>query len=375
MQLQHQEIEEETSSTRSVQSTDGQPTEAGLEKSETLRVTPEEVALAVAALEAKRENASAHREATLPLEEAIQHLGLNASPKELAEEVISLRTARDAKIKLGAVQKQILRGTWLAVTVFVFVIGCFIMLVLSTSIRRAQRTLHPMAVLPIQKLSSIPDNTPVHIDSDTLAALAKGAVTPENVSVDTRAENSDMTQSATMFNNEWTVVKLDGVFQVRGWATAELALNISNDSTGGIFSSRPTWLPANNLVPIQVPVYRLEGQPFGRYAADSKATNTAANSVLVTANVTNIGTAAKDIVRADILQSNEDFNYIGAGPTGSRGLSYYEVDIKSNVVHITGDATTYQLKKQASDVAVATLQRLHIPYTVSNELKIETNNE
>lgn len=377
MQLQHQEIEDETSSTRSVPYTDRKPTEAGPERSETLRVTPEEVALAVAALEAKRENDSAHREATLPLEEAIQHLGLNATPEELASEVVSLRAERDTKAQQEGLQALLRHKTRVGKTIALAALLVFISVVvgaLSFSLwqsRRALRNaLHPMAALPIQKLSSIPDNTPVHIDSDTLAALAKGTVTPENVSVDTRTEDSGGNQSATMFNNEWTLVKSDGMIQVRGWATAELALNISNDATGGIFSSRPGWLPANNLVPIQVPVYRLYKQETARYLPDGKIANSAGDSVLMVENVASIGTAAQDFIEKDIVNSNENFAALSY-----EGYSHVDVSSKDNIVHLTGNATTDQLKKQAGDVAVATLKRLHIPYTVSNELKIATNNE
>ena len=368
MRLQPQESEEKTADLPHVHI--GRNAKEGItENGEELRVTPEEVALAAAALEARRDAEHAWRETTLPLDEAIHQLGLNATPQDLAPEVRSLRVQRATKTRQEQIQQRTRRVAWIVGTTGLV---CLLAIVgvLWSSLSKSRLALHnvqhTMVTLPIQKLASIPENTPVHIDSDTLAELAKGDVKPENVSVDTRIANSEGTQSATMFNNEWTVVKSGGTLVVGGWATAEFALNISNDDTGGLFSSRPGWLPANNLVPIQVPVYRLEGQPFARYLPDGKEATSAVNSVLMAVDVADSSTAVKDLVAKDILHSDENFTY----ENSTEGYSSIEVSVSDKVVRLTGNATADRLKKLAGEVAARTLQRLHVADTISNELKI-----
>ena len=342
------------------------------ESGEVLRVTPEEVALAAAALEAKRDAEHVWHTTTLPLDQAINHLGLNAAPHELAPEVVLLRAERAAKVSQEQKKQQasrfinqfIYQSVGLAIVGLLVLVGTvWYSLVHSRNVRSDMPM--PLMAVPIQKLALIADNMPVHIDADTLARLAKGEVTPEEVSVDTRTESSGGTQSATMFNNEWTLVKSDGAIFVRGWATVEFALNISNNSTGALFSNRPSWLPVNNIVPLQVPVYRLEKQTFAHYLSTGKQADTAANSVLVAVNVASSSAAISDLVQDDILSSNENFI----------SYSYWDhsdiqVAFKNNIVHLTGNATTLELKTLAGVAAAKSLKRLHVSGRISNELKI-----
>ncbi len=253
-----------------------------------MRVTPEEIALAAAALEAKRNAEHSWHETTLPIEEAIRHLGLNATSQELAPEVVALRAKRAKQATFAARERQELFsrqvGNRLSIRlVLVILIG--IAVGFWPYYERSRHTRptvsSALTTLPIQKLSSVPDNVLVHIDVDTLLKLAKGDVIPENVSVDTRVATGEDAQSTTMFNNEWSIVKSKGELLVKGWATVEFALNISNTATGGLFSARPGWLPANTLVPVQVPAYRLERQETVRYLPDGKLTDQASLSVMM----------------------------------------------------------------------------------------------
>jgi len=373
MPLQQHEIDEAVVTSPYLH-TGRNPEEPAAEHGEMLRVTPEEIALAAAAFEAKRDVEHDWHENTLPLDEAIHHLGLNASAQELAPEVLLLRAERTAKTRLEQSQQRSRRiagavGT-MSLVLILAVAGGIVGALWpnpSQSRRALHNAQHTMTALPIQKLASIPDNTPVHIDSDTLAKLATDDVAEQDISVDTRAANSEGAQSATMFNNEWTIIKSGGVLMVRGWATAEFALNISNDATGALFSSRPGWLAANNLVPIQVPVYRFDGQRVARYLPDGTAAQSAANSVLMAGNVSDGATAILLLVQRNIVPSDENFI---AYATTQKGWSHVDAKVKSNVLHLTGNATTARLKQLAGNVASRTLQRLHIPYTVSNEITI-----
>ena len=366
MQFQQQDSEEQTSSSLP-RFTQTQLAGEDIENGKVLRVTPEEVALAAAALETKRDAEHAWHETTLPLDEAINHLGLNATPHELAPEVVALRAARTARASQEQRNKQTRHAARLmgimATLGLLGIVG--VLWGLLSRARYARPVVSPpLTVLPIQKLARIPDNTPVHIDADTLARLAKGEITTEEVSVDTRAENS-AGQSTTMFNNEWTLVKADGIVFVRGWATVEFALNISNDSTGGLFSSYPVWLPANNVVAVQVPVYRLAKQSSVHYLPTGKQADSATNSVLMAVNVASRAEAVSDLVQDDLLSLDKNFLAYS-----SPGWTHVDVSLKNNVLHLTGNATTAELKKLAEETAAKSLHRLHIAATVSNDLTL-----
>ena len=332
-----------------------------LESSDTLRVTPEEVAIAAAAFEAKRDAEHSWRETSLPLGEAIQHLGLNATPQELAPEVAALRTER-AKRATQAQQDQISKAAGIGVGIGTLVAVLFMVIVVWIDHMPPPRT-----TLPTQKLAAIPDNVPVHIDSDTLLKLAKGDVAPAEVSVDARAQNRDEEQYDTKFNNEWPIVKSKGNLLVKGWATAEFALNISNESSGAFFSHKPGWLPADNLVPVQVPVYRLERQSFSRYTSDGKTANDA-NSAVLGMSVAETAKVMDDLVQDAILATDKNFTLMNW-----EGYSHIDVRFIDNVVHLTGNATTADLKKRAGEVTTELMKNLHLSYPIANDLVIAQN--
>ena len=370
MQLQDQESRETNAGAAAYVPIAAHTTEAEtLDSVSALRVTPQEVAMAAAALEAKRDAEHTWRETTLPIEEAIQYLGLNATAQELAPEVVALRAERSrsaAKAQQEEFGRQLGNGLRIVLIPAVLVgIAAALWFGHVQARHNAHSAAVAMTTLPIQKLAGIPDNVPVHIDADTLLKLATDSVKPENVSVDTRVANSDGTQSATMFNNEWTLVKADGILLVKGWATAEWALNISNDSTGTLFSTPPSWIPINNRVPIQVPIYRFENQTLGRYAQDGKAVESGANSVLMEASVANTSTAVQELIRQDIMAAKG--NFVGSL---SEDSSYVDTSVENGIVELTGTASDASMKKLAGDIAAGTLQRLHLPYTVSNKLGI-----
>ncbi|MCW3055876.1 MAG: hypothetical protein JWN14_5046 [Chthonomonadales bacterium] len=364
MQAQQQEMEEANTAVSPHANSGRNAPDEGLKSHAVLRVTPEEVALAAAALEAKRDAEHTWHETSLPIDEAIHYLGLNATPLELAPEVVALREER-SKRAAKARAEQLERKFRRRYGVVMFVVSLCVLLVTGWMTWQDEHTPRilpsTMTTLPIQKLAAVPDNVPVHIDVDTLLRLAKGYVTPENVSVDTRSDS----QAAPRFDNEWTLVKSKGEILVQGWATVEFALSMSNGSTGSLFSARPGWLSANNLLPMQVPVWRLEGQSYVRYLSDGKVAENAGNSVLMAVNVADTSTVAKDLVEYALRVSNAKF----AGDV-SKQLLYFEVNVNDSVVHITGSGVTEPLKKRTTETAVSTLKRLNLPYTVSNDLEI-----
>ncbi len=74
---------------------DPHPTPDTLSAAQT-RVTPEELAHAIASLEARRLDETRHQEGTIPIGEAVRELGLDATPEEVLAEVRAQREARNA---------------------------------------------------------------------------------------------------------------------------------------------------------------------------------------------------------------------------------------------------------------------------------------
>jgi len=362
MQTQQQEMEEANTAVSSHANTGRNAPEEGLESHDTLRVTPEEVALAAAALEAKRDAEYTWHETSLPLDEAIHYLGLNATPQDLAPEVVALReerSKRTAQAKQSQTNKRVGIGAGIGA---LMAIGLFVWIV-------RQPLNLPSKTLPIQKLAAIPDNVTVHIDTDTLLKLAKNEITPSEVSVDVRPTNDEEADYSRAFANEWRIVKSNGVVLVKGWASVEFALNISNNSTGALFSARPEWIAFDNVIPIQVPVYRLEDQSVARYLLDGKEADRASKSDLVGMNVADTPKAIQDLIHNDILKSDQKF------ADSNMGWNEVTVNVKNSGVHLTGTVTEAALKNLAGEVAAGTLKRLQLSYPFSNELTVEKKPE
>ncbi len=74
---------------------DPHPTPDTLSAAQT-RVTPEELAHAIASLEARRLDETRHQENTIPIGEAVRELGLDATPEEVLAEVRAQREAHTA---------------------------------------------------------------------------------------------------------------------------------------------------------------------------------------------------------------------------------------------------------------------------------------
>lgn len=67
---------------------------------ERVRVTPEELAAAISRLDARKDANQRHADATIPIGEAVQQLGLEATPEEILAEVRTVRASKP-KRRLG----------------------------------------------------------------------------------------------------------------------------------------------------------------------------------------------------------------------------------------------------------------------------------
>ncbi|HZO89821.1 MAG TPA: BON domain-containing protein [Chthonomonadaceae bacterium] len=358
--------------TPSTDSAPANPSVSADAKHEPMRVTPEELALAAASLESKRDAEHTWREKTLPLEEAIEQLGLNVTPEELCPEVEAIRAERAAKKeqerKLRHYRRALFMGGLVLSLVCLLIAGVFAGLLIQ--LRALHRALHP-ATLPIQPLALVPDNVPVHIDSAMLINLASGDTTPDKVFVfvDTRPDMGERGRRSGMFNNEWTIVKSEDLLSVRAWARADQALQSSNNQQATVFSNRPAWLPSANVVPIQLPLYRF-ASPFASFASPIKgytpngAAAEGATSVLQGIDVPDTNGAISAFVTHHIVFSDEGFS-----DNEASALNYIDASVKGDVVHLTGRAESEAKKQRATELAKEILQRFRLPFTVTNEME------
>ena len=267
------------------------------------RVTPQELAEAVAKLEARREAEHQQRAETIPIGEAVHQLNLPTSSEELLMEVEALRKERVRKAqqeRYAQACKRAYFGMFACAAFLVIAVLGAINLRLRHRLNEAAQSFTP---LPIKSLSQVPDNVPVHVSSDALGLLASGLTTLDKVFVDTRVGTGD--KSATMFNNEWTLLKSSNGLYVRTWATADMALRAANNEAAVVFSNSPSWLPAANLVTVQLPMYRFKGTRVNSFTIKGE-TATAATSILEAASLQSSDEAVNDIVHDYVLAKQPD---------------------------------------------------------------------
>ncbi len=147
------------------------------------RVTPRELAEAVAALEARKETERAREAETVSIGDALNHLGLNTSEVEVLSEVETLRKRNAQKAQqeqIARTTRRLFFGMFVVSTVLVIATLGMMNFRLSHALKNA--TL-PFTPLPTMLLSQVPDGRIVHCDSATLRQLADGWVLPDKGSV------------------------------------------------------------------------------------------------------------------------------------------------------------------------------------------------
>ena len=178
-----------------------------------VRVTPQELAAAIARLEARQ----GENEGTIPLGDAVQELGLNATPEELLREIEAGRARQheslhrtqpflSSKLRLFVVSA-------LASVLFGIMVGFFH----SPSSSRTVGTIPVSPAAPRAAPIGIPDRLLVRQHDGKMVLLSEVSdgqpVFCELAATETGAKLADFAPSAS----HWTIIKHRGKVYVRGW--------------------------------------------------------------------------------------------------------------------------------------------------------------
>jgi len=327
---------------------------------EELRVTPEELALAAASLERKREGETRKLGETVPLAEAIEQLGLNLTAEELGPEVEAIRAERALAGK-GEQERRILNRAVLAATFALLLAVIGILGILPERSRGVKAEIVRTAPLPVAKIPEVPDGLPVHLDTATLSALAGLTMTPADASVDTRPAAS---AGKGTFNNEWILVKSGQDLSVQAWATADQALQARNRQKTMIFSERPPWIPSANLVPVTVPLYRF-GIATISGADRGGAFTEPAKAVLQVAGLETSDDAVGSILTGYLERAE------GVVDDPNDRQFWVSARVDGSVVSLSGNVKSASRKGRATALAREALKRLGVPDSVSNQITVD----
>lgn len=187
------------------------------------RVTPEELAAAITRLEARKDAGQRHLEGTIPIGEAVQQLGLEATPEEVLAEVQAGRRLATPEKRRASVGKRL-----------VLLLGlCGILLGLAldgNGLREMQS--HPAAVsTDVSHMAR-----PISFDPNLLVGDATGRLVTLSEVGDNQPVRCTFDNEASFFRQylpanaqaSWTLIKHGGKVYVRG-----RALRVSP----GVFSS------------------------------------------------------------------------------------------------------------------------------------------
>jgi hypothetical protein len=327
------------------------------------RVTPEEVALAAAALEARRETDT---EKSVTLLEAIEHLGLDMTARELLLEVEALRAERAELAAQKTRSRRTLKLVAAAITCVVLAafMTLSIMLLASRRELKQARSSLPAAAQPLvtRHLAAVPEGVPVHIDSAALAKLARVVTPPPGIQADVRSIPGNGATSAEMFANEWTIVKSGSNFFVDVWAPVDQAMSINREGSGIVFSEQPTWLPAGSVVQLRVPVFRMNDHFIGIRRDGSRTVM--ADSLMQAGEVLPTADAVEAVVSENMSAHADKLG-------GENEPSRITVDLVGDEVRLSGTAYDPESRVNAAGLAREALRRIHVTKKIDNQLEVE----
>jgi hypothetical protein len=334
------------------------------------RVTPQELAEAVAKMEARREAELQQCAETITIGEALHTLGISASEEEMLTEVETLRRQR-ARAAQQANYARICRRVYFSL----FALAAFLIISILGAVNlrlrhRLAEATQSSTPLPIQTLSAVPEGVAVHISSASLSDLATGLTQEGDVSVDTRVSPNET--HASMFNNEWTLLKSGGALFVRAWTTADMALRAANGNATVVFSNRAAWLPAENVVPVQLPLYRFYDLDIDSFTAKGEKA-TAATSVLEAATLKGADETTTALVQHYLDTKDPDLRTSywdeQSGQWRSETLT---VESTGHQIRLTGHNRKAAKKLLATRLTQEVVNQLHIPAQVSNEMEVKS---
>ena len=178
-----------------------------------VRVTPQELAAAIARLEARQ----GENEGTIPLGDAVQELGLNATPEELLREIEAGRARQHESLRrtqpLLSSKLRLFVVSALASVLFGIMVGFFH----SPSSSRTVGTISVSPAAPQAAPIGIPDRLLVRQHDGKMVLLSEVSdgqpVFCELAATETGAKLADFAPSAS----HWTIIKHRGKVYVRGW--------------------------------------------------------------------------------------------------------------------------------------------------------------
>ncbi len=231
-----------------------------------VRVTPEELAAAIARIEARQDTDQRRADGTIPIGEAVQQLGLEATPEEVLAEVQAGRrqaVPRKRRMPLG-------RRLALSLGLTGILLGAAL----------GGNDLWQMRRQAAAQASAGSYVLPVLLDPNLLVSTASGKLVNLSAVKDGQPVHCDMSgvdgrvvftqwtpNSATQ--NPWTLIKHDGQVYVRGWTYRTtpgvtqkngFAVRVqSQPETDGMdvsARSRPNW-----VIPVTLPLQDLAAVP------------------------------------------------------------------------------------------------------------------
>ena len=175
-----------------------------------VRVTPQELAAAITRLEARQ----GENEGTIPLGDAVQELGLNATPEELLREIEAGRVQQKRQTRTHPTNAA---SVW---TVFIIALSLF--LLMAAYLRTAPVPAPPVSAVtapaaPQAAPIGIPDHLLVRQHDGKMVMLSEvpdgQPVFCELAATETGAKLADFAPG----DYHWTIVKHGGKVYVRGW--------------------------------------------------------------------------------------------------------------------------------------------------------------
>ena len=213
------------------------------------RVRPEELAQALAAIEARREQSAREAAGTIPIGEAVQQLGFDATPEEVWTEVQAQRVKR-----VRPTPRASRNGTaWLVGTTFaVLVLGGLghewlcpdssppqppSQLVAPPPVKQPgvmNQNISVMEHTPggplVELLSEVPEGHPVLCSYDDASKITPGYLA--------RSDGSPSPQPGYSNSVRWTLIKHDGKVYLRGWSRNRVSNGALNVVEMTLYSKR-----------------------------------------------------------------------------------------------------------------------------------------
>jgi hypothetical protein len=189
-----------------------------------VRVTAEELAQAVAAVESRDTAVAMQHAETISLGDAVNQLGLHTTPEELLAE-IQVRRAKlpvDPRLERKQRRRRLLVRTGIALSLAANMFLLFCVVVLNNAVvarqgmasrlaRQSYTTESPNSSAGEIRLSSLDDRETAYVDLYTLYGLAHG----KSLAQEEGYPNQSVSQ---LRGPQWEIIKLDGKLYVKAWA-------------------------------------------------------------------------------------------------------------------------------------------------------------